>query len=103
MKYPIRFRKSVAVVFVTAAAIVVVTGLLESGRSRGQAATANAPRTSEANSNTSLSDTTVDLSSTQLSSIKIAPVGLYLFPVENETVGSISFADDLSVQVFPSY
>ncbi len=26
-----------------------------------------------------------------------------MFPVEKETVGNISFADDLSVQVFPSY
>jgi cobalt-zinc-cadmium efflux system membrane fusion protein len=30
-------------------------------------------------------------------------VSTYLFPVENETVGNISFADDLSVQVFPPY
>jgi cobalt-zinc-cadmium efflux system membrane fusion protein len=91
------------VVFVTAAAIVVATGLLESGRSRGQAANANAPRKSDANSNASPSDATVDLSSSQLNSIKIEPVGSYLFPVETETVGNISFADDLSVQVFPPF
>jgi membrane fusion protein, heavy metal efflux system len=46
---------------------------------------------------------TLELSASQLSAIKIAPVGTYLFPVEKETVGSISFADDLSVQVFPPY
>ena len=103
MKYPIRISKRIAVVFVTVAAIVVVTGLLESGRMHGQALNANAPPKSDANSNTSLSETTVDLSSSQLSSIKIAPVGRCQFPVEKETVGSISFADDLSVQVFPSY
>jgi membrane fusion protein, heavy metal efflux system len=103
MKSPIRLSKRVAVVFLTATAIVVVAGLLESGRSRGQAANANAPQKSNANSNASLPDTAVELSSTQLTSIKIAPVGRYLFPVEKETVGSISFADDLSVQVFPSY
>jgi cobalt-zinc-cadmium efflux system membrane fusion protein len=101
MKHPIRINKRVAVVFVTAAAIVVATGLLESGRSRGQAANANGPRKSGANSNTSPSEATVDLSSSQLNSIKIEPVGSYLFPVETETVGNISFADDLSVQVFP--
>ncbi len=31
------------------------------------------------------------------------PVGGYLFPVEKEAVGSISLADDLSVDVFPNY
>jgi cobalt-zinc-cadmium efflux system membrane fusion protein len=45
----------------------------------------------------------LELSPSQLNSIKIGPVGSYLFPVEKETVGSISFADDLSVQVYPSY
>ncbi len=30
-------------------------------------------------------------------------VGTYRFPVEKEAVGSISFVDDLSVQVFPPY
>jgi len=38
-----------------------------------------------------------------LSSIEIEPIGNYLFPVQKDTVGSISFADDLSVPVFPSY
>src|SRR6516165_8561482 len=47
--------------------------------------------------------TSLELTPSQLTSIKIQPVGMYLFPVEKETVGTISFADDLSVQVFPSY
>ena len=45
----------------------------------------------------------MDLSPSQLNSIKIEPVGSYLFPVEKEAVGNIDFADDLSVQVFPAY
>jgi len=45
----------------------------------------------------------VDLSPSQLNSIKIEPVGTYEFPVEKETVGNISFADEQSVQVFPAY
>ena len=48
-------------------------------------------------------DDIVELSASQLNAIKIAPVGRYQFPVEKETVGTISFADDLSVQVFPPY
>jgi cobalt-zinc-cadmium efflux system membrane fusion protein len=38
-----------------------------------------------------------------LEAIKVEPVGTYLFPVENDTVGSIDFDEDLSVQVFPPY
>jgi cobalt-zinc-cadmium efflux system membrane fusion protein len=46
---------------------------------------------------------TVELTPEQLSTIQVAPVGTYEFPVDKETVGSITFADDLSVQVFPNY
>ncbi|HEY6271955.1 MAG TPA: efflux RND transporter periplasmic adaptor subunit [Terriglobales bacterium] len=103
MKYPVHISKVFAVVFVTAAAIAVATRLLESGRSRGQAASANPPQGAGAKSSTFPSEPTLDLSPTQLNSIKIEPVGSYLFPVEEEAVGNISFADDLSVQVFPAY
>jgi cobalt-zinc-cadmium efflux system membrane fusion protein len=103
MKYPVHISKRVAVVFATAAAIVVATAVLESGRSRGQATRTIAPRDSSADSNASPSDATVELSPSQLKSIKIEPVGTYQFPVEKETVGTISFADDLSVQIFPPY
>ena len=103
MKYPVRISKRVAVVFVTAAAIVVAAALLESGCGRGQAANANTPQESGANTNTSSSEAALDLSPSQLNSIKIEPVGSYLFPVEKEAVGNIDFADDLSVQVFPAY
>ena len=103
MKYPVRISKRVAVVFVTAAAIVAVTGLLELGRSRGQIANAKTPQESGAKSNASPSETALDLLPSQLNSIKIEPVGSYQFPVEKEAVGNIDFADDLSVQVFPAY
>jgi membrane fusion protein, heavy metal efflux system len=103
MKYPVHISKRVAVVLVTAAAIIVATGLLESGRSRGQAADANASQGSGAKSNTSASEPILDLSPSQLNSIKIEPVGSYQFPVEKEAVGNIDFDEDLSVQVFPAY
>ena len=101
MKYPIRINKRVAVVSVMATAIVVAAGLLESGRSRGEATKANTPQRAAPPS--SSSDPSVELSPSQLNSIKIEPVGSYQFPVEKETVGTISFADDLSVDVFPPY
>ncbi|MGA8439369.1 MAG: efflux RND transporter periplasmic adaptor subunit [Candidatus Sulfotelmatobacter sp.] len=103
MKYPVHIRRRAVVVFVTAAAIIVVTGLLELGHSRGQAANANTPQQSGAKSKASSSEAALDLSPSQLNSIKIEPVGSYLFPVEKEAVGNIDFADDLSVQVFPAY
>jgi cobalt-zinc-cadmium efflux system membrane fusion protein len=103
MKHPVRISKRFAVVFVTAAAIVVAMGLLESGRSRGQATNANTPQEAGAKSNPSPSEATLNLSPSQLNSIKIEPVESYLFPVEKEAVGSIDYDEDLSVQVFPAY
>jgi cobalt-zinc-cadmium efflux system membrane fusion protein len=45
----------------------------------------------------------LQLSDSQLASIKIAPVGHDSFSVEKEAVGSIDFDEDLSVQVFTPY
>ena len=103
MKYSVNISKRVAVVLVTAAAIIVATGLLESGCSRGQAGNADKQQQSGAKSNTSPAEAALDLSPSQLNSIKIEPVGSYLFPVEKEAVGNIDFDEDLSVQVFPPY
>ncbi|MGA2428971.1 MAG: efflux RND transporter periplasmic adaptor subunit [Candidatus Acidiferrum sp.] len=101
MNYPVRISKRVVVLF--AATIVVATGLLEFGRSRGRVTNANTTPESGSKPKAVPSEASVELSASQLNSIKIAPVGSYLFPVEKETVGSVSFADDLSVQVYPSY
>ena len=90
-------------VFITAAVIFVATGLLESARSHGQTAAASTPGEPAANSNASPSETALNLSPSQLDAIKIAPVGTYWFPVEEEAVGNIDFDGNLSVQVFPLY
>jgi membrane fusion protein, heavy metal efflux system len=103
MKYPVHINKRTAVVFITAAAIVVAMGLLESARSHGQAAHATTPPEAAASSDASLPEPVLDLSSSQLNAIKIERVGSYLFPVEEETIGSIDFDGNLSVQVFPLY
>lgn len=49
------------------------------------------------------SATSVDLSASQLNSIKIESVAERQFPVEKQAVGNIGLADDLTVQVFPPY
>jgi cobalt-zinc-cadmium efflux system membrane fusion protein len=103
MKYPVHISTRAAVALITAAAMIVTVGLPESRGSRGQATNANTAQKSGANSSASPSEATLDLSPSQLNSIKIGPVGSYVFPVEKETVGNISFADDLSVQVYPPY
>ena len=46
---------------------------------------------------------TVTLSDSQLSSISVAAVGLREFPIERESIGSIDFNEDMSVQVFSPY
>ena len=98
MKYPVQVSKRFVVVSV-ATAIVIAAGVVESACSRGQAANANAPQDSAPKSSVS----SLDLSPSQLNSIKIEAVGSYQFPVEKDAVGNIDFDEDLSVQVFPAY
>lgn len=45
----------------------------------------------------------VELSPSQLNSIKIDSVGTYRFPLEKEAVGSIAYDEDHAVRVFPPY
>jgi len=93
-------RETIIGVSLVAAVLAVGTALLKSESGRGDdAKTSRAIRATVSPQ----SDPAVDLTATQLNSIKIASVGKYEFPVDEETVGSISFAEDLSVQVFPSY
>jgi membrane fusion protein, heavy metal efflux system len=69
----------------------------------GHSASANAPTASSSATSSAQSAPTVELSASQLNSIKIEPVGSYAFPVEKEAVGNIDYDEDLSVQVFPPY
>src|SRR5437588_3548898 len=45
----------------------------------------------------------VNLSDSQLASVKVEPVGEREFPIEKQAVGSIDFNEELSVQVFTPY
>jgi cobalt-zinc-cadmium efflux system membrane fusion protein len=45
----------------------------------------------------------VDLSDSQLASVKVEPAEEHNFPIEKEAVGSIGFNEELSVQVFTPY
>lgn len=59
--------------------------------------------TTDVISNGSPAQASIDLTSNQLNTIKIEPVGTFLFPVEKESVGNIDYDNDRSVQVFPNY
>jgi membrane fusion protein, heavy metal efflux system len=99
MKYGACMKNPVLIVMTVA--ILGALTLAESGCSRSEATNAATPH--QANFASAPADATVELSPSQLNSIKIESVGSYLFPVEKEAVGDISFADDLSVDVFPAY
>ena len=101
MKDSLQVNKKTVAAAVAVATTVIAAALFLSGR--GPSANANAQRESSTTSNSSQPDPTVDLSPSQLKSIKIEQVGSYQFPVEKEAVGTISFADDLTVDVFPAY
>lgn len=90
-----------AVVCATAAAIVTAVALVESSCSHGEATSSGNVQPTRSTSGTS--DPSVELSPSQLNSIKIEQLGVYKFDVEKEAVGNISYANDLSVDVFPPY
>ena len=101
MKYWLDVNKKRAALVVAVLAFAVGAFLLKC--ESGQRASANTGQKANLPSGSAQSDPAVDLSPSQLNAIKIEPVGTHQFPVDKETVGNISFADDLSVQVFPSY
>lgn len=131
LKKLIRIRKNILVVFVAAVAIVVAVALLATSGGRKAArltfshlqqvltafldsvggtqsadaktlqSSATTPNATSANSSTH--NPILELTANQMDTVKIGPVGTYQFPVERETVGNISFADEQSVQVFPTY
>jgi cobalt-zinc-cadmium efflux system membrane fusion protein len=82
-------------------AIVLAAASLESCRTHSVAADGNPQQPAAKPSNTGTP--AVDLTPSQLNAIKLEPVSVYEFPIEKETVGNISFADELSVQVYPAY
>jgi membrane fusion protein, heavy metal efflux system len=101
MKASTLTRNRAATPDVAVAAIVVLAAFFASGCNRS--ASADAPTANNSVANSAQSAPTVDLSPSQLNSIKIEPVGSYAFPVEKEAVGNIDYDGDLSVQVFPAY
>jgi membrane fusion protein, heavy metal efflux system len=101
MKHLLRPDQNAARAVIATALLMGAAILLESGC--GKKPEAGATPGANATTNTAAAEPSVELTSNQLSSVKIGPVGTYQFPVEKEAVGTITFVDNLSVQVFPPY
>jgi len=102
MALDITSSRAKAAVMVTLVVIAAVTywawpSGVRSKAETGATASADAPRAAGHN------QASVDLSDSQLASVKVAPVEDREFPVEKEAVGSIDFDEDMETQVFTPY
>lgn len=95
-------RPSPRTVAIAGAAVVLVV-LMVLGATRTSSTTSAGQIARSAVQETGRSEPTVELTPNQLQSITIAPVGTYLFPVDKDAVGSITYDQNLSVQVFSPY
>ena len=67
------------------------------------AQTAESARPADRDGSDPATANSVNLSDSQLASVKVEPVGEREFPIEKQAVGSIDFNEELSVQVFTPY
>ncbi len=92
-------RLSAAIAAALFAVVVVIYWTWHPGGNASGRGTAN----SNAPNATSSGPDSVDLSNSQLDSVKVEPVEERDFPIDKEAVGSIDFNEDMSVQVFTPY
>jgi membrane fusion protein, heavy metal efflux system len=79
-------------------AFLYAPGQADYGATSGPGATTTAPTPV-----TSPAADSVDLTDSQLSSVKVEPVGEREFPIEKQAVGSIDFNENMTLQVFTPY
>lgn len=104
MRYPFHLTRKTFIVGVTVTLVATTLLFVQIRRSGGQSASESTSRASASNTKApSTANPTLELTSTQLDAIKIAPVATYAFPVEQDAVGTIDFDEDLDVPVFPAY
>jgi membrane fusion protein, heavy metal efflux system len=97
-----RARATVAGALIVVAAASYWAWHSSGGQKSGSGATTSANAEPTPGGTAGKSDS-VDLSDSQLASVKVAPVEERAFPIEKEAVGSIGFNEELSVQVFTPY
>jgi len=110
-------KKSTSVGLAAAAAIVVAALIghlfgysldwleaqLGTPSQEASAQTADSARSADRDGSDPATADSVNLSDSQLASVKVEPVGEREFPIEKQAVGSIEFNEELSVQVFTPY
>jgi len=101
MREPQRLSRGATAAVVTGTVVVFAAFVLHYGT--GQPTHARTPESLGSASVASPSEATVELLPGQLEAIRIQAVGSCPFAVEKDAFGTISFVDDLSVQVFPPY
>jgi membrane fusion protein, heavy metal efflux system len=80
------------------------SGIWPKSRLEAPTSNANAQGASPRASGRASSDPpSVNLTDSQLASVKVEPVGEREFPIEKEAVGSIDFNEDMTLQVFTPY
>jgi membrane fusion protein, heavy metal efflux system len=88
---------------------VALGAYFSSGRDRtidlglGSATSSASAKESDAATTKRADPDTIQLSDTQLASLKVEPVAFRDFAIEKQAVGSINFNEDMSVQVFTPY
>jgi cobalt-zinc-cadmium efflux system membrane fusion protein len=97
-------KKSLPIAIVILVVLVIVAtrfgGLLKSGVEHTKDEASSLKESVQPVTNSAPS---VELTDSQLASIKLGVVGETPFPLEKEAVGSIDYNEDVSVQVFPPY
>ena len=98
-------RARAAIIALLAIAVVAYGAWWFSQGSKPEAGAAarGGAESSDAAKGSSRAKDSVDLSDSQLASVKVEAVEEHEFPVEKEAVGSIDFDQDMSVQVFTPY
>jgi cobalt-zinc-cadmium efflux system membrane fusion protein len=103
MKQKITLKKGAMAAIGLAVASVLAIVVLKIAQDPARAADAPESAGTGPASNAPPAETSLQLTDDQLSTLVIASVGTYAFPIEKEAVGNIDYDNDLSVQVFPNY
>jgi membrane fusion protein, heavy metal efflux system len=94
---------AIVVLALAVAAVAYIFRLFDDGSNSGLSTTAAHAEASAASAGDSGDPFTLNLTDSQLASVKVGPVEAREFPVEKEAVGSIDFNEDMETQIFTPY
>jgi multidrug efflux pump subunit AcrA (membrane-fusion protein) len=103
MRHPVLAPRLERLVLLGVAAVAVVAARVYFGLASKTARTASETATSRASTGPTADPDTMQLSDSQLGSIKTAAVTERDFPTQKEAIGNIAFNDDMNVEIFTPY